>query len=179
MTKQLKGKSWVSRKLLEQAAGLLAHCATVVKGGRTFTRRIYNILRDTEARCKRIYLGELARLDLSWWAKFIMTFNGKARMFNKECRVVTMTTDASSTGFGGHSLDDYFWGFWTVDEVCCPHQARAPQEPIYYDNINVGELWPVLAGLHRCCSLWRDCIVNVVTDNTQVYHELRSGRGSI
>ena len=31
----LKDKRWCSRKLLEQTAGLLAHCATVVRGGRT------------------------------------------------------------------------------------------------------------------------------------------------
>ena len=31
----LQNKKWCSRKLLEQTAGLLAHCATVVRGGRT------------------------------------------------------------------------------------------------------------------------------------------------
>ena len=174
----LRGKSWCSRKLLEQTAGLLAHCATVVRGGRTFTRRIYNLLRDTKASCSRIALTILAILDLKWWGTFISSFNGKARMFGKDCRVVVLTTDASSTGFGGYSEDDYYWGFWGDHNPVCGHQAKAPTEPVYYDNINVGELWPVLKALHRCAPSWRDCIIEVVTDNTQVYHELRTGRGS-
>jgi hypothetical protein len=76
-----------------------------------------------------------------------------------------------------------FWGFgvlgfWGDHEPICPHQSKAPVEPIYYNNINVGELWPVLVALHRCCTGWKNCVIEVVTDNTQVYHELRSGRGS-
>ena len=145
---------------------------------RTFTRRIYNLLRDAGPSCNRIALTELAIQDLKWWAIFVVTFNGKARMFNKDCECVVVTTDASSTGFGGHSDYDFFWGFWEEMDTICSHHAAAPREPVYYDNINVGELWPVLTALHRCCALWKDCIVEVVTDNTQVYHELRTGRGS-
>ena len=174
----LKNKKWCARKLLEQTAGLLAHCATVVRGGRTYTRRIYDLLRDAGPQCKRIVLSELAMLDLKWWATFISSFNGKARMFDKSCEVVTLTTDASSSGFGGHSVYDYYWGFWGDHDPVCPHQAKAPLEPIYRDNINVGELWPVLVALQRSCVSWKNCVVEVVTDNTQVYHELRTGGGS-
>ena len=88
---ELKDKRWCARKLLEQTAGLLAHCATVVRGGRTFTRRIYDLLRDTKPECSRIRLTELAALDLEWWASFIVSFNGKARMFHKHCAKVTLT----------------------------------------------------------------------------------------
>ena len=105
-------------------------------------------------------------------------FKGKDGMFHKDCRSVVLTTDASSTGFGGHSEDDYFWGLWGDHGEACVHQARAPLEPIYKDNINVGELWPILAALHRCCSIWRNCVIDVVTDNTQVYHEICTGRGT-
>ena len=41
----LLDKRWCSRKKVEQAAGLLAHCSTVVKGGRTYTRRLYDALK--------------------------------------------------------------------------------------------------------------------------------------
>ena len=98
-------------------------------------------------------------------------------MFTRDCRVVTLVTDASSTGFGGYSLDDYFWGFWGEDGEWCPHHAKCPLEVVYDDNINIGELWPVVTALHRQCHNWRDCVVECVTDNTQVYHALRTGRG--
>ena len=174
---ELKDKRWCSRKTLEQTAGLLAHCATVVKGGRTFTRRIYNLLRDTDSSCKRLRLTDLAMADLTWWSTFLITFNGKAMMFPKDCEVVTLVTDASSSGFGGHSDWDHFYGFWKDETQACPHQARCPVDEVFYDHINVGELWPVLVGVQRQCASWRNCIVNVVTDNTQVYHALRTGRG--
>ena len=76
-----------------------------------------------------------------------------------------------------YSKDDYFWGFWGDTESCCPHQAKAPVEVVYDGNINIGELWPVVCALHRQCRNWRDCVVEIVTDNTQVYHALRTGRG--
>ena len=41
----IQGAKRCKRKRLEQLAGLLAHCATVVRGGRMYTRRIYNLLR--------------------------------------------------------------------------------------------------------------------------------------
>ena len=40
----LLDKDKCKRIHLEEVAGLLAHCATVIKGGRTFARRIYNVL---------------------------------------------------------------------------------------------------------------------------------------
>ena len=173
----LKEKRWCSRKSLDQTAGLLAHCATVVKGGRTFSRRIYNLLRDVDPTCKRVRLSDIVMQDISWWANFLVWFNGKARMFKRDCKVVTLVTDASSTGFGGYSWDDYFWGFWNKTDEVCPHHAKAPAHVVYNDNINIGELWPVVVALHRSCQQWRDCVVEVVTDNTQVYHALRTGRG--
>ena len=38
---EVKGRLKVTRKELEWLGGLLAHCSKVVKGGRTFCRRIY------------------------------------------------------------------------------------------------------------------------------------------
>ena len=174
---ELINKRWCSRKTLDQVAGLLAHCATVVKGGRTFSRRIYNLLRDTDTRCRRIRLTDLVMQDLKWWSTFLISFNGKAKIFKEDCRVVTIYTDASSTGFGGYSIDDFFWGFWTSEETMCPHQAKPPRQVVYDDNINIGELWPVVTALQRQCQNWKNCIVEIVTDNTQVYHALRTGRG--
>ena len=174
----LMDKKWCSRKNLEQVTGLLAHCSTVVKGGQTYTRRLYNALKRTDSKCRRVKLGELALLDLKWWSSFLIVFNGKARMFSKDCKVVPLVTDASSSGFGAYTDSDFFWGFWKVDDCSCIHQERAPQEEIYRDHINVGEMWPVVSGIHRWCSQWKNCIVEVVTDNTQVQYALRTGRSS-
>ena len=39
---ELQTRQTITKKELERAAGLLAHCSTVVRGGRTFCRRIYD-----------------------------------------------------------------------------------------------------------------------------------------
>ena len=136
------------------------------------------LLRYTDSKCRRVKLGELAMLDLRWWSSFLISFNGKARMFAKDCPVVPLVTDASNSGFGAYTDSDFFWGFWKIEVNLCTHQESAPMEEIFRNHINVGEMWPVVAGLHRWCSDWRDCIVEVVTDNTQVQHALRTGRSS-
>ena len=176
--KDLLNRKWCSRRKLEQITGLLSHCSTVVKGGRTYTRRLYDALKYTDSKCRRVKLSDLAILDLRWWSSFLVVFNGKARMFDKDCPVVPLVTDASNSGFGAYTDSDFFWGFWKVEDKWCGHQESAPIEEVFRNHINVGEMWPVVAGLHRWCSEWRDCIVEVVTDNTQVQHALRTGRSS-
>ena len=44
MLGELVGKRKATRKQLERLAGLLAHCAKVVRGGHTFTRRVYDLI---------------------------------------------------------------------------------------------------------------------------------------
>ena len=99
-------------------------------------------------------------------------------MFDKSCVVVPLVTDASTTGFGGYTDSEFFWGFWKIHEGHCAHHESAPREEVFRDHINVGEMWPVVAGIHRWCDSWRNCIVEVVTDNTQVQHAIRTGRSS-
>ena len=85
-------------------------------------------------------------------------------------------TDSSDSGFGGHTETDYFWGLWKGAEVVCPHAVNPPTTEDYDSHINVTELWPVVRGLHRWCHEWRDKIVWVVTDNTQVQACVNTGR---
>ena len=173
-TELIQGKDKCKRKSLEQLAGLLAHCATVVRGGRTYTRRIYNFLRDTEGQ-DVVTLTELIKLDLSWWKTFMGWFNGKARILNHKGKVWSIGTDASDHGFGGFSDFGHFWGCWEGSQGRCPHEASPPTED-YDDHINEEELWPVLVGCQRWGEAWRDSVVYVSTDNTQVQAVLNTGR---
>ena len=54
--------------------------------------------------------------------------------------------------------------------------------PVYdlasYDNINVLELWPIVVGLKRWASSFKDQSVYVFTDNTQVMYMLMNGSSS-
>ena len=127
-----EGRRWCSRKRLEKLAGLLAHCSTVVKGGRTFSRRIYNVLKHMPREGRRVKLSDQIRLDFDWWAKFVNWFNGKARMVVGAGKVNHVYTDVSRYGFGGHWERDFFHGVW--DRGTCSGQ-RCCQRCCVYVNV--------------------------------------------
>ena len=175
--RELQGVTRCKRKKLEQLAGLLAHCATVVRGGRTYTRRIYDLLRDTDGQ-GTVTLTELVMLDLKWWLTFMNWFNGKARILNSDRPEWNVASDASSkVGFGAYCEFGYTWGLWSGEGDRCEHEYHAPKED-YDDHINEKELWPVLVSLVKWGELWRDSVVHVTTDNTQVLAVLRTGKSS-
>lgn len=85
-----------------------------------------------------------------------------------------MVSDSSFKGFGTYLNSDWLAGTWPhvpplVLDSPCHHIMAAPAYDISaFDNINVLELWPVLQGLHHWYSLFKNCTVKLLTDNTQV-----------
>ena len=93
----------------------------------------------------------------------------------------SVTTDASSEGFGGWSEGDWFLGCWgnSLDEQFWAHNhvVRPPESVTSLPlNINTLELFAVVVALQR----WRPHLGNsqiqVVTDNTQVVYMVNTGR---
>ena len=171
-------KTSCKRTDLEEVAGLLAHCATVVKGGRTFARRIYNALK--EHKTVIVPLDVIIQQDFIWWASFVNWFNGKAKVLGAEPVVNVMYGDSSDFGFGGYIDDsyysnDYFWGAWQYEATGCSHSENPPKEA-YDSHINVTEMWPVVVGIHKWGQRWKNQSLLVITDNTQVQAALNTGR---
>lgn len=97
--KDVLPKRWASYKSMERLTGYLAHCSTLIKGGRTFCRRLYELLKVTKGR-RRIKLPGTIKLDLQWWSSFLRVFNGRCpitRLGQPDCEVYT---DASTLGLG-------------------------------------------------------------------------------
>jgi hypothetical protein len=74
-------KSWAEKKSctkreLQSLAGQLQHAATVVRPGRTFFRRYYDLLSVSRAAHHHVRLNQEARSDLAWWASFLAYLNG-------------------------------------------------------------------------------------------------------
>lgn len=104
-------KKSASKHQLEQLCGLLAHCATVVKGGRVFCRRLYDackIASRTKSKCVR--LNTMVKDDIARWKKFAVLFNGKAAI-QPEWYSSKMTSDSSMKGFSAYMADDWICGF--------------------------------------------------------------------
>ena len=95
MLHKLKGRRKVSRKELERVGGLLAHCSKVIKGGHTFTRRIYDLMSTVKEPHYKVCLSVGVRLDIKWWLSFARTFNGVGKFI----RTHSVYSDASNWGF--------------------------------------------------------------------------------
>ena len=170
-----------SKSELEGLGGILAHCCKVVKGGRTFSRRVYDLISSVRRNHHKVRLNEEFRLDLKWWLKFAAVFNGKARIIPPGSASVSVYSDASLVGFGATHGDDWLAGFFRnqegVDSEWLGHHISDTKDIGWdTDNINVLELWPILEGVRRWSKGWADTSVVFVTDNTQVQAALNTGR---
>ena len=170
-----------SKLELQKLGGILAHCCKVVQGGRTFSRRVYDLIASVRSNHHRVRLTEEFRRDLRWWLDFAAVFNGRAKIVAPSYPAVSLYSDASLSGFGATHGDDWIAGtFNGVAEIpgLGHHWESAEDEGCVTDNINVLEMWPVLQGVRRWSSGWSDANVVCITDNTQVLAAINSGRST-
>ena len=171
---------YVTKKLLQKVGGLMSFCSQVVRGGRTFSRRLFDLCAIAKERGS-IFLTEETRKDLRWWKKFCSHFNCKS-LIQRDLTHVPMVSDASTKGFGAWAGKDYFYGVWNKDffqKEECSHRVLPPlldRLDVHEGNINVYELYPVMLGLKRWGHSYRNTKVHVVTDNMQVLAMINTGR---
>ena len=185
----VRDKKVITRKDLEVLCGHLAHASQVVRGGRTFSRRVINLLKFLPDKVKSVRIPDWFRDDVVWWCRFCDVFNGGAKVINHlELPNTVVETDSSLTGFGASAGDDWLLGVWDptsekVDmnipirpPIPAHHMVEPPDEYDSEDTINLLELWPVIAAAHRWGQSWSGCKVVVMTDNTQVQRCVNTGR---
>ena len=137
---------------------------------------------SVRSRDHRVRLNEEFRLDLRWWLEFSRGFNGRARIIQPCEAVLAVYSDASMFGFGATHGNDWLAGSFSFKEGrdlqgrLGHHFVGAADKGCRTDNINVLELWPVLAAVRRWGHLWADRTVMFITDNTQVRAAINSGR---
>ena len=107
----LIAKKQASKKELERVGGLVSHCSYVIKGGRTFSRRIFDLAALNTRSSTIIPLGTEILADFEWWLAFCYTFNGRACII-KGLHPVPITSDSSFKGFGAWAGCDWIAGFW-------------------------------------------------------------------
>ena len=172
----------VATKLeLQQLSGVLGHCSTVVRGGRTFSRRVINLTNSVRESYHRVRLNEEFRADLRWWVAFASLFNGKAKILCPRSPSTVISCDSSSRGFGAYHQGDWLYGVWLYKYIpglpyYPDHFFPVPtHDDLTHDN-NIQELWPVLMALVRWGPRYRDSTVLILSDNTQVCRMLFTGR---
>ena len=173
------GRRKATKRQLQRLCGILAHCAQLVRGGRTFSRRIIELLSKFSPSRRYISLTLSFQMDLDWWKVFSGTFNGQARIVDTSMwGTASIATDASGTGYGAVNEEDWLCGCWSgeikTQDVTADHITEV-QDDVIPSNINVQELYPILQSVKRWGENWRNCRVNCYTDNTQVVAAVNAG----
>ena len=169
---------------LDSLCGVVSHASQVVRGGRTFSRRMINLANSVTGKWDKVNLPDWFKSDLNWWLRFCKAFNGKAPVIDTKVMFdMPVATDSSMTGFGAVWSEDYVVGSW--DEcprvfadfnVSANHWAQGPSFIKDDPDINLLELWPVLVSLWRWGRCWIGCKVRFKSDNTQVVRMVNTGR---
>ena len=137
-------RRWCNTRQLESLIGHLHHAAKVVWPGRTFLRRMLDLLCCFRTRDHPIRLSSEFRLDLQWWHDFLTSWHGVSLWLFPGMSAPTdveVTSDAAgSLGFGAFYNNEWFSGAWV------PSQAD--------QSIAYKELFPVVVASHVWGSQW-------------------------
>ena len=175
------GRRRSTKKQIQRLCGVLSHCATLIRGGRTFSHKVIAMLKLFNSKRRYITLSAAFHEDMKWWEKFAVHFNGEAKVIQPPQCTSVVHTDASGTGFGAVTECDWLCGQWTstlrMDVDMHGHCRPCPTLDTQ-GNINVRELYPILEALDRWGESWRDHRVDCITDNTQVVAAINTGKSS-
>ena len=164
-----RAKQWCTRRQLESLIGHLHHAAKVVWPGRTFLRRMIDLLCCFRARDHPIRLSAEFRRDLQWWSDFLTTWHGVSFWLFPGLSAtpdLEVTSDAAgSLGFGAYFRNEWFSGAWA------PSQA---QQSIAYK-----ELFPVVVASFVWGTQWFRRHILFRSDNDAVVHILTSRTSKI
>ena len=177
-----ENKTRATKRQLQRLCGVLAHCSKVVKGGRTFSRRIIDLLSALPDGNPRISLSNEFKLDMRWWYDYSILFNGVACLVQHNYgQGPTFCTDSSFSGYGIIMGDDWHAGYFNRNDLPCGHNMLIPAHShwvnYYLDemNINVLELFPILLAARLHGHEWINQHVICFSDNTQVVSCINRG----
>ena len=167
------GRKRCTRKELESLVGKLGHASRVVPPGKTFLRRMFELLGGTRQAHHHVRLGAAFRSDLLWWATFLEAWNGVAMMPHpgSEDPSHHLWTDASGQ-FGCGAV----WPAslsWLQLPWPCPPKPGGLQ--LHKESILLQELLPIVLACAVWGPDWQGSSVVVHCDNMGAVAAVNSG----
>ncbi len=165
LLEEWKSRKCCTRKELESLIGLLNHAFKVIRAGRSFLRRMIDLLHSVHrppASRIPIRLSQSFRADLAWWVEFLSGWNGISFLNPPSSLAkIHLYTDASgSWGCAAWCGENWLQVRW---------DSRA-------DSLSIAEkeLLPIILAGHAWGATWRDCQVVCHCDNQSVVADLKS-----
>ena len=153
------GKKAARKRELESLLGLLQHAAKVVRPGRRFVRRLIQVMTTAKRRDHFVWLGTDVRSDLTWWHKFLDTWNGVGILPTTETPRLSLHTDASGNwgcaGIWGTKWFQWKWGNQAEQWYIAPKELL----PIVLAGLLWGKEW---SGMMVQCHCDNMAVVEVV-----------------
>lgn len=159
----MEKRSCVKREL-QSLAGKLQHACKVVRPGRTFLRRMFELLRGVAKKRHFVRLNAAFRSDLRWWQLFLENWNGVSMLENLSAREPDQHVFSDAAGsFGCGAI----WGVsW--------FQFQWP-EAYGHHSIAVKELLPIVMACAVWGKQWRKQAVLAHCDNKAVVDVINAG----
>ena len=158
-------KRFCKRKDLESLIGHLQHACKVVPQGRSFLRRMINLLCAFRRDDHPIRLNREFFLDLNWWTEFFKSWSGCSFLQYPQWAPLPdfhVSSDASGVlGYGAMFHNHWFSGAWLPKQL--------PQ------SIEYKELFPIVVAAYVWGPQWVSKRVLFLSDNSSVVEILRSG----
>ena len=158
-------KRFCRRRELESLIGHLHHACKVAPQGRTFLRRMINLLCAFRRDDHPIRLNQEFRRDLTWWRELFRTWDGLSFFCMPTWAPLPdfqVSSDASgSLGYGAIFKSHWFCGAWSVGQRS--------------SSIAYKELFPIVVAASLWGSQWVSRRVEFLCDNESVVAVLKSG----
>ncbi len=155
--------------------GSLGHACCVIRSGKTFLRRLFELLSVARKAHHHLRLNASVRSDLGWWHTFLAPLNQASffRAFPSRQSRFTFYTDASgSIGCGAIWSPQWFQVTWSGEVM-----ARWPT--LGSDSITFKELLPIVWALAVWGVEWKNASVTVYCDNSGAVAGVNSGYSKI
>ena len=148
-----RSRKRASLRQLQQLAGRLNWASAVVHGGRTYLRRVLDLMRPLKESYHKALLSASFMADIQWWISYLKVFNSRSLLWNT-APVQHVNLDASSVAGGYHYNGD--WGL-TVWECDSPLASSL--------HINEKEVFAGVLAARRWAPYWENSVVIFHTDN--------------
>jgi len=153
-----RARRWCNKRQLESLIGYLHHAAKVVWPGRTFIRRMIDLLCCFRKPEHPIRLNCEFRRDLEWWHQFLNAWHGVSFWLYPVIPVIRdleVVSDASGTiGYGAFFDQEWFNGVWVDTQTT--------------QSIAYKELFPIILAAHIWGPRWERLHILFRSDNEAV-----------
>ena len=154
LLKQFLERPRASQRQLQSLAGKLSWASCVIRGGRTFLRRVLDTMHPLKKPTHKVKLSAEFYADIKWWLSCMHVFNSTSfGSQSRTCHVIS--TDASNRG-AGMTLDDSDWAYmdWEID-----------LPDVFKSHVNIKECVSAVFAILRWAPMLKDSHVVLLTDN--------------